>query len=67
MHQYHTHIEEFLDSKLKETMEVLIGRLLNVLNGTLVKLRRYDEGSLLKSLLTLTVCDNLWKLFIEDL
>ena len=38
MHQYHTHIEEFLDSKLKETMEVLIGRLLNVLNGTLVKL-----------------------------
>ena len=66
MHQYHTHIEEFLDSKLKETMEVLIGRLLNVLNGTLVKLRRYDEGSLLKSLLTLTVCDYLLKLFIED-
>lgn len=55
MHQYHTHIEEFLESKLKETMDALINRLLNVLNSTLVKLKRYDEGSLLKSLLTLTV------------
>jgi len=54
MHQYHTHIEEFLESKLKETMDALINRLLNVLNSTLVKLKRYDEGSLLKSLLTLT-------------
>lgn len=55
MHQYHTHIEEFLESKLKQTMDSLIARLLLVLDNALVKLKRYDEGSFLKSLLTLTV------------
>ena len=55
MHQYHTHIEEFLEGALKHTMNSLINRLVLVLENTLLKLKRYDEGSLLKSLLQLTV------------
>lgn len=56
MHQYHTRIEEFLEKALKHTMTSLIARLILVMENTFVKLKRFDEGSLLKSLLSLTVC-----------
>jgi len=55
MHQYHTHIEEFLEDSLRHTMNALIIRLLLVLETTLTKLKRFDEGSFLKSLLSLAV------------
>lgn len=55
MHQYHTHIEQFLEGALKHTMDALKTRLVLVLENMLSKLKRYDENSLLKSLLSLTV------------
>ncbi|XP_067934270.1 calcium-dependent secretion activator 1-like isoform X2 [Watersipora subatra] len=68
MHQYHTRIEEFLEKALKHTMTSLIARLILVMENTFVKLKRFDEGSLLKSLLSLTKpTDELGKEYVQFL
>jgi len=54
-HRYHIHIEEYLESAIKHILDSLLERFLLVLDITLQKLKRYDEGSFLKSILTLTV------------
>jgi len=54
MHQYHTKSDEFLDKVQVQMMKSLIDKLIDVLQNTLAKMSRYDEGSLFSSILSLT-------------
>ncbi|XP_023215890.1 calcium-dependent secretion activator 1-like [Centruroides sculpturatus] len=54
MHQYHAKIDQLVDETLNLMMTGLINKLTSVLEATLNKLSRYDEGSLLAPILSLT-------------
>ena len=54
-HQYHAKIDEQIDKVLYGMTQGLINKLQAVLEATLSKLGRYDEGSLIGSLLSFTV------------
>lgn len=55
VHQYHTKIDEQIDKTLACMNQGMISKLMSVLEGTLSKLSRYDEGSLIGSILSFTV------------
>ncbi|XP_055953502.1 calcium-dependent secretion activator 1-like isoform X6 [Argiope bruennichi] len=54
LHQYHAKIDELVDKSLNQMMTGLITKLTSILELTLNKLSRYDEGSLLAPILSLT-------------
>ena len=54
LHQYHTKIDEFLEKTFADMIQVVVGRLLSVLEMTMSKFSRYDEGSMLAPVLSLT-------------
>lgn len=55
-HQYHTKIDDIIEKTNANMVQGLIGKLMSVLEATLSKLSRYDEGSLIGSILSFTVC-----------
>lgn len=55
VHQYHTKIDEQIDKTLASMNQGMISKLMSVLEATLSKLSRYDEGSLIGSILSFTV------------
>ncbi|XP_065284754.1 calcium-dependent secretion activator isoform X2 [Dermacentor albipictus] len=54
VHQYHSKIDGLVDGTLQEMQTGLIAKLTSMLEVTLAKLSRYDEGSLLAPILSLT-------------
>ncbi|KAJ8923711.1 hypothetical protein NQ315_010292 [Exocentrus adspersus] len=54
LHQYHTKIDDMIDKTLANMNQGLISKLMSVLEATLSKLSRYDEGSLIGSILSFT-------------
>ena len=54
LHQYHTKIDDFLEKTFADMIQVVVGRLLSVLEMTMSKFSRYDEGSMLAPVLSLT-------------
>lgn len=54
MHQYHGKIDQQAENILVEMQNGLISKLTSILEATLNKLSRYDEGSLLAPILSLT-------------
>ncbi|KAJ8941879.1 hypothetical protein NQ318_001732 [Aromia moschata] len=69
LHQYHTKIDDMIDKTLANMNQGLISKLMSVLEATLSKLSRYDEGSLIGSILSFRgkVTDELWILnFFEQ-
>lgn len=54
-HQYHTKIDDQIDKTLAGMNQGLISKLMSVLEASLSKLSRYDEGSLIGSILSFTV------------
>ncbi|XP_029833230.1 calcium-dependent secretion activator isoform X10 [Ixodes scapularis] len=54
LHQCHSRIDSLVDGTLQEMQAGLIGKLTSILEATLGKLSRYDEGSLLAPILSLT-------------
>uniref|UniRef100_A0A131YM11 Ca2+ dependent activator protein for secretion 2 isoform A n=1 Tax=Rhipicephalus appendiculatus TaxID=34631 RepID=A0A131YM11_RHIAP len=54
VHQYHSKIDGLVDGTLQEMQTGLITKLTSMLEVTLTKLSRYDEGSLLAPILSLT-------------
>nr|XP_042901985.1 calcium-dependent secretion activator isoform X9 [Parasteatoda tepidariorum] len=54
LHQYHAKIDEMVDKSLNQMQTGLITKLTSILELTLNKLSRYDEGSLLAPILSLT-------------
>ena len=58
LHQYHTRIDEFLERILSDMSKALIQKLISVLDSTMKKLARYDEGSFFAQILSLTVRDH---------
>lgn len=55
-HQYHTKIDDQIDKTLASMNQGVISKLMSVLEASLSKLSRYDEGSLIGSILSFTVC-----------
>ncbi|XP_074603167.1 calcium-dependent secretion activator 1 isoform X3 [Brevipalpus obovatus] len=53
-HQYHSKIDQFVDRSLSEMQNGLISKLTSILEATLSKLSRYDEGTFLAPILTIT-------------
>lgn len=58
-HQYHTRIDDQIDKTMANMNQGLISKLMSVLEATLSKLSRYDEGSLIGSILSFTVCNSI--------
>lgn len=58
VHQYHTKIDDQIDKTLANMNQGMISKLMSVLEATLSKLSRYDEGSLIGSILSFTVGKN---------
>lgn len=54
VHQYHSKIDDQIDKTMAAMNSGMIGKLMSVLEGTLTKLGRYDEGSLIGSILSFT-------------
>ncbi|XP_053974389.1 calcium-dependent secretion activator isoform X2 [Hylaeus anthracinus] len=54
VHQYHASIDDQIEKKSATMTQGLINKLVTVLETTLSKLSRYDEGSLIGSILSLT-------------
>lgn len=54
-HQYHTKIDDQIDKTLAGMNQGLISKLMSVLEASLSKISRYDEGSLIGSFLSFTV------------
>ncbi|XP_014468672.1 PREDICTED: calcium-dependent secretion activator isoform X3 [Dinoponera quadriceps] len=55
MHQYHAKIDDMIEKTSAEMNQGMINKLIAVLEATLSKLSRYDEGSLIGSILSFTV------------
>ncbi|XP_076236618.1 calcium-dependent secretion activator 1 isoform X2 [Calliopsis andreniformis] len=55
VHQYHSKIEDLIDKTSAAMTQGMINKLVTVLEATLSKLSRYDEGSFIGSILSLTV------------
>ena len=53
--KYHTKIDDLIDRTLTNMKVGLIGKLISVLDSVLAKLTRYDEGSVIGSILSFTV------------
>lgn len=64
VHQYHTKIDEQIDKTLAGMNQGMISKLMSVLEATLSKLSRYDEGSLIGSILSFTVNLCLFSYFV---
>lgn len=54
-HQYHTKIDDLIEKTSAAMSQGMISKLVAVLETTLSKLGRYDEGSLIGSILSFTV------------
>ncbi|XP_026473035.1 calcium-dependent secretion activator [Ctenocephalides felis] len=54
VHQYHTKIDDQIDKTLANMNQGMITKLMSVLEASLSKLSRYDEGSLIGSILSFT-------------
>ncbi|KAJ6641226.1 Calcium-dependent secretion activator 1 [Pseudolycoriella hygida] len=54
VHQYHTKIDDQIDKTLAAMNQGVISKLMSVLEASLSKLSRYDEGSLIGSILSFT-------------
>ncbi|XP_021961279.2 calcium-dependent secretion activator isoform X4 [Folsomia candida] len=54
VHQYHTKIDDLIEKTSAAMTQGLIAKLISVLESSVSKLGRYDEGSLIGSLLSLT-------------
>ncbi|KAK9758792.1 MUN domain [Popillia japonica] len=54
VHQYHTKIDDQIDKTLASMNQGLIAKLMSVLEASLSKISRYDEGSLIGSILSFT-------------
>ncbi|XP_065165324.1 calcium-dependent secretion activator isoform X3 [Atheta coriaria] len=54
VHQYHAKIDDQIDKTMANMNTALINKLMSVLEATLSKLGRYDEGSLIGSILSFT-------------
>ncbi|XP_049805298.1 calcium-dependent secretion activator-like [Schistocerca serialis cubense] len=54
VHQYHTKIDDLIEKTSANMTQGMINKLLSVLETTLSKLSRYDEGSLIGSILSFT-------------
>ncbi|XP_059468283.1 calcium-dependent secretion activator isoform X3 [Neocloeon triangulifer] len=54
VHQYHTKIDDLIERTSLAMTQGLINKLVSVLENTLSKLSRYDEGSLIGSILSFT-------------
>ncbi|KAK9889361.1 hypothetical protein WA026_004636 [Henosepilachna vigintioctopunctata] len=52
VHQYHSKIDDQIDKTLASIHQGMISKLMSVLEATLSKLSRYDEGSLIGSFLS---------------
>lgn len=53
-HQYHSKVDDQIDKSLLGMNQGIISKLMSVLEASLSKLGRYDEGSLIGSILSLT-------------
>ncbi|BES90668.1 DUF1041 [Nesidiocoris tenuis] len=54
LHQYHTKIDDLIEKTSAGMSQGMIAKLIAVLEATLSKLSRYDEGSLIGSILSFT-------------
>ncbi|XP_050314214.1 calcium-dependent secretion activator isoform X4 [Anthonomus grandis grandis] len=54
LHQYHTKIDDQIDKTLANMNQGMLSKLMSVLEATLSKLSRFDEGSLIGSILSFT-------------
>lgn len=54
-HQYHTKVDDQIDKTLAAMNTGMITKLTSVLEASMSKLSRYDEGSLIGSILSFTV------------
>ncbi|RWS31419.1 calcium-dependent secretion activator-like protein [Leptotrombidium deliense] len=54
IHQYHSKIDQLVDKALNEMQTGLIAKLTSILEACLGKLARFDEGSLLAPILSIT-------------
>ncbi|XP_055703911.1 calcium-dependent secretion activator isoform X11 [Phlebotomus papatasi] len=54
VHQYHAKIDDQIDKTLAAMNQGIISKLMSVLEASLSKLSRYDEGSLIGSILSFT-------------
>ncbi|XP_058794999.1 calcium-dependent secretion activator [Phymastichus coffea] len=54
MYQYHAKIDDMIEKTLATMNQGMINKLVSILEATLSKLSRYDEGSLIGSLLSFT-------------
>jgi calcium-dependent secretion activator len=54
-YRYHAKLDTFLEKCLVDMNKQLVNKLQSVLDGLLKKLSRYDEGSFISSILSLTV------------
>lgn len=63
-HQYHTKIDDLIEKTSASMSQGMISKLIAVLEATLSKMSRYDEGSLIGSILSFTV--GIWFLFFKN-
>ena len=54
-HKYHTKIDDLIERTMNNMRAGLVGKLASVLESVLSKLGRYDEGSVIGSILSFTV------------
>lgn len=54
-HKYHTKIDELIERTMTSMKVALIAKFVSVLESVLSKLGRYDEGSVIGSILSFTV------------
>ncbi|XP_074000165.1 calcium-dependent secretion activator 1 isoform X2 [Rhodnius prolixus] len=54
LHQYHTKIDDLIEKTSASMSQGMISKLIAVLEATLSKMSRYDEGSLIGSILSFT-------------
>nr|XP_014284742.1 calcium-dependent secretion activator isoform X3 [Halyomorpha halys] len=54
LHQYHTKIDDLIEKTSASMSQGMISKLIAVLEATLSKMSRYDEGSFIGSILSLT-------------
>ncbi|KAF0293887.1 Calcium-dependent secretion activator 2 [Amphibalanus amphitrite] len=58
VHQYHTKIDDLIERTLSGMVSGLVAKLVSVLEAVIAKLGRYDEGSLIGSILSFTYKQN---------
>jgi len=58
VHKYHAKIDDIIEKTSSQMVQGLVAKLISILEGTLSKLSRYDEGSLIGSILSFTYKQN---------